>query len=381
MSGRGGKAVKRMRSTRSQRAGLLFPVSRIHRYLRKTTHHFRIGSGAPVYQAAVMEYLTAEILELAGNAARDNKRSRIIPRHILLAIANDDELHRLLKGVTIASGGVLPKIHPELLKRRKGGKLVSPEEFKMKKPKKEVKEAATPDKKSPATPAKKSPAKKTPAKKPAASSTKKDSGKGGKSKSSKKDATSDIGPGLTVLSEKTLFLGQSLSVIQGNIADMKVDAIVNPTNGALSLTGEVGTALKKAGGSAFEDEVKSLSKDNGPLEIADAVISAGHSLTAKFVIHVHNPAATKKDVLEKVETAVKNVLVMADEKNLKSLALPLIGSGSKDAGKVDLVQTMLKTISDYFVTVMASSLRQINFVMTNMEDIGIHTSELAKLDA
>ena len=95
MSGRGGKAAKRMRSTRSQRAGLIFPVSRVHRYLRKTTHHYRIASGAPVYQAAVMEYLTAEILELAGNAARDNKRSRIIPRHILLAIANDDELHKV----------------------------------------------------------------------------------------------------------------------------------------------------------------------------------------------------------------------------------------------------------------------------------------------
>jgi histone H3/H4 len=95
MSGRGGKAAKRMRATRSQKAGLIFPVSRVHRYLRKTTHHYRIASGAPVYQAAVMEYLTAEILELAGNAARDNKRSRIIPRHILLAIANDDELHKV----------------------------------------------------------------------------------------------------------------------------------------------------------------------------------------------------------------------------------------------------------------------------------------------
>lgn len=95
MSGRGAKAAKRMRATRSQKAGLIFPVSRVHRFLRKTTHHYRIASGAPVYQAAVMEYLTAEILELAGNAARDNKRSRIIPRHILLAIANDDELHKV----------------------------------------------------------------------------------------------------------------------------------------------------------------------------------------------------------------------------------------------------------------------------------------------
>ena len=58
----------------------------------------------------VLEYLAAEVLELAGNAARDNKKTRIVPRHIQLAVRNDEELSKLLSGVTIAAGGVLPNI-------------------------------------------------------------------------------------------------------------------------------------------------------------------------------------------------------------------------------------------------------------------------------
>lgn len=133
MSARGGKK-KATKLSRSARAGVIFPVGRMMRYLRTGTHKYRIGMGAPVYMAAVIEYLAgrvlqyscasscllwqlnhpmwhlfillflkvflsvfvkAEILELAGNAARDNKKGRITPRHIKLAVANDEELNQV----------------------------------------------------------------------------------------------------------------------------------------------------------------------------------------------------------------------------------------------------------------------------------------------
>jgi len=121
--GKGGKVGGRGKkggagSSRSSKAGLQFPVGRLSRYLRRGGYAKRVGGGAPVYLAAVLEYLCAEILELAGNAARDNKKTRIVPRHIQMAVRSDEELNKLLGGVTIASGGVMPNIHSVLLPKK-----------------------------------------------------------------------------------------------------------------------------------------------------------------------------------------------------------------------------------------------------------------------
>jgi len=120
----GTKAVTKFNSARdgkgsmSLKAGLQFPVTRIkNRWMKKLASAPRVGNTAAVYLAAVLEYLVAEILELAGNATRDNDRVRINDRDILLAAQNDEELNKLTKNMVMA-GGVIPNIHQQLLPKK-----------------------------------------------------------------------------------------------------------------------------------------------------------------------------------------------------------------------------------------------------------------------
>merc|ERR1719491_2526917 len=114
----GKKAKAHGERSRSVRAGVHFPVGRLHRYLKQyITARCRVGGTAGVFLAATMEYLCAEVLELAGQVAIDSRTKRVTPRHLQLAIRGDEELDYLVKA-TIAGGGVIPHIDKHLFAKK-----------------------------------------------------------------------------------------------------------------------------------------------------------------------------------------------------------------------------------------------------------------------
>ncbi|XP_012976308.1 histone H2A-Bbd type 1-like [Mesocricetus auratus] len=95
---------RRRNITRSARAELQFPVSRVDRFLREGNYSRRLSSSTPVFLAGVLEYLTSNILELAGEEAHTNGRKRITPEHLYRVVQNNEHLQELFKEDTRNSG-------------------------------------------------------------------------------------------------------------------------------------------------------------------------------------------------------------------------------------------------------------------------------------
>eukprot|EP01083_Nonionella_stella_P024870 68505_1 len=332
------------RVSRSSRAGLVFPVGRVQRNLRSLDARSRISAAAPVYLAAVLEYITAEVLELAGKESTDAKKRRITPRFIQLAIRRDAELNQLMAGAVIPEGGVLPSINPVLLEKSKKTKIVKVQKKKGTKVKRSTKAAAPiPMRQGFSQPASHGEISQT-----------------------------------SVLHQKKVG-GILLKVVQGDICDIATDAIVHPTNSTLSLAGGVGSAISRVAGGGLSREISQWNSENDSLSVSECCVTSGHGLRSRNVIHVHSPQWGNSDSRDNLGESVMNIFQLAEKHKFSSIAFPSIGSGANSFPKHTAAAIILRAIQCYSETSKKSSIRNVVFVLFDQTSVAVYKHELINM--
>jgi O-acetyl-ADP-ribose deacetylase (regulator of RNase III) len=118
--------------------------------------------------------------------------------------------------------------------------------------------------------------------------------------------------------------GTQLDLVEGDITDLEVDAIVNAANEELQLGSGVAGAIREKGGPSIQEECNRI----GSTPVGTAVLTGGGKLKARHVIHAVGPKMGEGDEDRKLQSAVRSSLALADRHGLKSLAMPAISTGA-----------------------------------------------------
>jgi len=163
-----------------------------------------------------------------------------------------------------------------------------------------------------------------------------------------------------------------LELIQGDITEMKTDAIVNAANAALQLGGGVAGAIRRKGGPKIQEE---CDKTGGTI-VGGAVITTGGNLKAKYVIHAVGPRYGEGDADRKLKNATLNSLKLADEHSLKSIAFPAVSAGIFGFPKDRCAQIMLSNVIEYLKG--STNLERVVFCLFDSETLHVFENELKK---
>jgi O-acetyl-ADP-ribose deacetylase (regulator of RNase III) len=164
-----------------------------------------------------------------------------------------------------------------------------------------------------------------------------------------------------------------LELTQGDITDQTTDAIVNAANAALQLGGGVAGAIRRKGGPKIQEECNKI----GRIHVGGAVITTGGNLKAKYVVHAVGPIYGEENEDTKLKDATLNSLILANKKNLKSIAFPAISTGIFGFPKERCATIMLSTIIAYLEE--STNLENVVFCLYDQETFEIFKNTLQSL--
>lgn len=168
--------------------------------------------------------------------------------------------------------------------------------------------------------------------------------------------------------------GRKLRLVQGDLTEMDVDAIVNAANAQLILGGGVAGAIRTKGGASIQEECHRI----GGTAVGEAVITGGGNLKARFVIHAVGPRQGEGDEDAKLRLATHSSLLRAGEKGLRSIAFPAISTGIFGFPKDRCARIMLQTVGD-FLDQESGSLEEVVFCLWSREDLEVFETALGGL--
>jgi len=146
-------------------------------------------------------------------------------------------------------------------------------------------------------------------------------------------------------------------LLKGDITDMAVDAIVNPANTDLVMGAGVAGAIRRKGGQAIEEDCERI----GPVRLGEAAVTTGGNLKAFYVIHAAGIRPGDPATAESIRLATRNSLLRAEEKTIKSVAFPAIGTGVAGFPVEECARIMLSEVLEHIK--VRSSLEKVYFVL------------------
>jgi O-acetyl-ADP-ribose deacetylase len=172
-----------------------------------------------------------------------------------------------------------------------------------------------------------------------------------------------------ILDETNLPGGQTLQIVQGDLTQERVDAIVNAANSQLQHGGGVAGAIARRGGPQIRAESEAWIREHGPVTNAEPAITGSGSLPCRYIIHAVGPVWGEGNEDAKLSAAIRGALAAADRLNLASMAIPAISTGIFGFPKARAAGIILKTIQAYFKQATGSKLKTVRLTLYDQPTI------------
>jgi O-acetyl-ADP-ribose deacetylase len=182
-----------------------------------------------------------------------------------------------------------------------------------------------------------------------------------------------------VVIEHRLPAGQTICVVQGDLTEEPVDAIVNAANERLAHGGGVAGAIVRRGGREIQEQSDRWVAKHGPVSTGSAAITAGGRLPCRFVIHAVGPVWGSGDEENKLAGAVRSALEMAERHELATISMPGISSGIFGFPKKLCATVMIRTVNDYLESKPNGPLQTINLCNIDSPTVDIFATEARRL--